>query len=104
MSYLCHSNFFVQMQENIYSVYLKKGKEDSLRRFHPWVFSGAIQRMDEGIREGDIVSLMNAGRGGKQKILSGGYAAVNVINQDVKPLLKYFQSFNKVGVLIHGHI
>ena len=43
------------MQENIYSVYLKKGKEDSLRRFHPWVFSGAIQRMDEGIREGDIV-------------------------------------------------
>ena len=60
MSYLCHSNFFVQMQENIYSVYLKKGKEDSLRRFHPWVFSGAIQRMDEGIREGDIVRVYNA--------------------------------------------
>ena len=48
------------MQENIYSVYLKKGKEDSLRRFHPWVFSGAIQRMDEGIREGDIVRVYNA--------------------------------------------
>ena len=60
MSYLCSANFFVQMQENIYSVYLKKGKEDSLRRFHPWVFSGAIQRMDEGIREGDIVRVYNA--------------------------------------------
>ena len=31
------------------SVYLKKGKEESLRRFHPWVFSGAIARMDDGL-------------------------------------------------------
>ena len=37
------------------SVYLKKGKEESLKRFHPWIFSGAIQTMDEGIGEGDIV-------------------------------------------------
>ena len=37
------------------SVYLKKGKEESLKRFHPWIFSGAIQTMDEGIEEGDIV-------------------------------------------------
>ena len=28
-------------------VYLKPGKEESLKRFHPWVFSGAIQRMKE---------------------------------------------------------
>ena len=37
------------------SVYLKKGKEESLKRFHPWIFSGAIQAMDEDIEEGDIV-------------------------------------------------
>jgi 23S rRNA (cytosine1962-C5)-methyltransferase len=37
------------------SVYLKKGKEESLKRFHPWIFSGAIYKMDEGIEEGDIV-------------------------------------------------
>ena len=37
------------------SVYLKKGKEESLKRFHPLIFSGAIQAMDEGIEEGDIV-------------------------------------------------
>ena len=37
------------------SVFLKKGKEESLKRFHPWVFSGAIMKMDIGIEEGDIV-------------------------------------------------
>lgn len=39
-------------------IYLKRGKEESLRRFHPWVFSGAIQRMDYGIAEGDIVDVI----------------------------------------------
>ena len=39
-------------------VYLKKNKEESLSRFHPWVFSGAIARMDEGIAEGDIVRVI----------------------------------------------
>ncbi len=41
-------------------IYLKKGKEESLLRFHPWVFSGAIQRADEGIEEGDIVRVLTA--------------------------------------------
>ena len=36
-------------------IQLRKGKDESLRRFHPWVFSGAIQRMDEDIEEGEIV-------------------------------------------------
>ena len=40
------------------SIYLKRGKEESLLRFHPWVFSGAIQRMDEGIEEGDFVRVL----------------------------------------------
>ena len=40
------------------NVYLKKGKEESLLRFHPWVFSGAIQRADEGIEEGDTVRVI----------------------------------------------
>lgn len=39
-------------------VYLKRGKEESLKRFHPWVFSGAIQGMDDGISEGDVVRVM----------------------------------------------
>lgn len=40
------------------NIYLKKGKEDSLKRFHPWVFSGAITHMDDGIEEGDIVRVI----------------------------------------------
>jgi 23S rRNA (cytosine1962-C5)-methyltransferase len=39
-------------------VRLRKGKEESLRRFHPWVFSGAIASIDEGIREGDVVRVV----------------------------------------------
>lgn len=35
-------------------IILKKGKEESLKRFHPWVFSGAIAKMDNDIEEGDL--------------------------------------------------
>ena len=41
------------------NIYLKKGKEESLRRFHPWIFSGAIDHMDDGIQEGDVVRLLD---------------------------------------------
>lgn len=39
-------------------VYLKKGKEESLLRFHPWIFSGAISHIDDGITEGDTVRVI----------------------------------------------
>jgi len=42
------------------NVFLKPGKDESLKRFHPWVFSGAIKRMDEGIEEGDVVRVLNS--------------------------------------------
>ncbi|MBR6604781.1 MAG: class I SAM-dependent rRNA methyltransferase [Prevotella sp.] len=41
-------------------IYLKKGKEESLLRFHPWVFSGAISHSDKGIEEGDIVRVITS--------------------------------------------
>jgi len=41
-------------------IYLKKGKEDSLLRFHPWVFSGAISHIDDGIEEGDVVRVITS--------------------------------------------
>lgn len=41
-------------------VYLKKGKEDSLNRFHPWVFSGALFRVDDGIEEGELVEVITS--------------------------------------------
>ena len=36
---------------------LKRGREDSLRRFHPWVFSGAIAQVQGEPAEGDVVSV-----------------------------------------------
>ena len=42
------------------NIYLKHGKEESLKRFHPWIFSGAIHHMDDGIAEGDTVRVITA--------------------------------------------
>ena len=41
-------------------IYLKRGKEESLKRFHPWVFSGAIHHADSGIAEGETVRVIGA--------------------------------------------
>lgn len=38
-------------------VYLKPGKEESLKRFHPWVFSGAIARVEGEPEEGEVVDV-----------------------------------------------
>lgn len=40
------------------NLYLKKGKEESLKRFHPWIFSGAVDKMDEEVEEGEIVRVI----------------------------------------------
>lgn len=46
----------------IKTIQLKKGKEESLKRFHPWIFSGAILQMDEGIEEGELVKVVTFDR------------------------------------------
>lgn len=38
-------------------VYLKRGKDESLRRFHPWIFSGAIHHFDSQPEEGEVVEV-----------------------------------------------
>ncbi len=38
-------------------IFLKPKKEDSLLRFHPWIFSGAIARQEGKIEEGDVVEV-----------------------------------------------
>lgn len=46
---------------NIYkTIKLKRGKEESLKRFHPWVFSGAIDFLPEDIEEGDTVKVVSS--------------------------------------------
>lgn len=41
-------------------IYLKRGKEESLKRFHPWIFSGAIQKADGGLEEGEVVRVITS--------------------------------------------
>ncbi len=69
------------------SIYLKRGKEESLLRFHPWIFSGAIQTADKGIGDGDTVRVMTADG---QFIAIGHYQpgsiAVRVLTFDNQPI------------------
>jgi 23S rRNA (cytosine1962-C5)-methyltransferase len=46
---------------------LKPGKEETLHRFHPWTFSGAIQQIDGKPEEGDVVRIVDS---------KGNFAAV----------------------------
>lgn len=48
------------MKNNYPTIKLRRGKDESLRRFHPWVFSGAIERADDGIEEGDTVRVVDS--------------------------------------------
>jgi len=54
------------------TIYLKRGKEESLLRFHPWIFSGAIHHADNGIEEGEMVRVVNE---------KGGFIAVGHYQQ-----------------------
>ena len=45
---------------NYKKITLRRGKEESLKRFHPWVFSGAIAHADPAIEEGDVVSVFGS--------------------------------------------
>jgi 23S rRNA (cytosine1962-C5)-methyltransferase len=56
-------------------VVLKKGKEESILRFHPWIFSGAIDRIEGAVEEGDIV-LVHAS---DDRFLGIGHSAIGSI-------------------------
>ncbi len=42
------------------TITLRRGKTESLKRFHPWVFSGAIARTERGLEEGETVRVLDA--------------------------------------------
>lgn len=50
-------------------IVLKSGKDQSLRRYHPWVFSGAIKKIHGPAREGDLVDLYD----NKDEFLASGH-------------------------------
>lgn len=41
------------------TIQLRRGKAESLRRFHPWVFSGAIAVQSRDLQEGDLVQVLD---------------------------------------------
>ena len=41
------------------TIQLRRGKAESLRRFHPWVFSGAIAAQSRDLQEGDLVQVLD---------------------------------------------
>ena len=45
---------------NVSKIHLKPRKEDSLLRFHPWVFSGAIASVSDQTEEGDLVEVYDS--------------------------------------------
>ncbi len=51
-------------------IYLKRGKEESLQRFHPWIFSGAIASIEGNPEEGDVVEVYTSKR---EYIATGHY-------------------------------
>lgn len=57
------------------TVILKRGKEESLQRFHPWIFSGAIQRIEGNPEEGDAVTVYTNDR----KFIARGHVQVGSI-------------------------
>lgn len=56
-------------------VYLKPGKEDSLKRFHPWVFSGAIARVEGEPEEGEVVDVYTS----KKEFIACGHFQIGSI-------------------------
>ena len=60
---------------NYIKIQLKPGKEDSLKRFHPWVFSGAIAYFETQPVEGDLVEVVDS----KGNFLAIGHCQVGSI-------------------------
>ena len=56
-------------------VYLKAGKEESLKRFHPWVFSGAIAKIEGEPEEGEVVDVYTS----KKEFIACGHYQIGSI-------------------------
>jgi 23S rRNA (cytosine1962-C5)-methyltransferase len=57
MKYTCNLSHPTINAKNLKKLLLKPGKEQSLKRFHPWVFSGALETMQETPTEGEFVQV-----------------------------------------------
>jgi 23S rRNA (cytosine1962-C5)-methyltransferase len=103
-------------------IILKSGKEQSVRRYHPWIFSGAIKKMSGDPAEGDLVDVYD----NKDTFLAVGHYApssiavrilsfnqvtpdINFFREKIKQAITYRKSIGIIGNpevnvyrLIHG--
>lgn len=49
---------------------LRRGKDEAVRRYHPWIFSGAIEKAEPNLQAGDLVTVVDF----KNEILGTGFA------------------------------
>lgn len=61
------------------TIVIRSGREKSLERFHPWVFSGSVERLDGEALEGDLVRIEDS----KGKFLGAGHLCSGSISVKV---------------------
>ena len=75
------------MNNDIPRIYLKRNKEESLKRFHPWIFTGAIARSDRPVGDGEIADVYTAdGQFVARGHCGAGSIAVRVLTFRQEPL------------------
>lgn len=82
------------MENNSKAVVLRKGKEGSLQRFHPWVFSGAVSKILGNPENGELVRVLSSdgtllGKGHFQK---GSIMVRMLVWDDSEPDVTFFIS------------
>lgn len=63
------------MAHKLKTLRLKPGKDESLRRWHPWVFSGAVAMLPDGLEEGDRVIVSDS----KGEVIGVGHYQIGSI-------------------------
>lgn len=85
---------------NYGQIILKSGKDQSLKRYHPWVFSGAIKKTKGNFGEGDIVRVFN----NKEEFLGVGHyqpatIAVRILSFEDRTIDAHFWKDKLSGAL-----
>ncbi len=68
-------------------IYLNKKREDSIKRFHPWIFSGAIDSVDTDPKEGELMEICSF----DEEVLAYGHFQVGSI---ALRILSFGKEFN----------
>lgn len=72
-------------------VYIKKGREESVKRFHPWIFSGAVSRVEEEPEEGEVVEVVSSETG---NFMAYGHYQKGSITVRILSYDRVFRPFN----------